>query len=390
MNNKINVVCPSSPWVTYYALDRAYNGYTLFAPMHGSVVWLIDMQGHPVHCWEAAYPVMPYGVLLPNGNLLYCGTDFAGQQKEPGGANKVLVEVDWDGNTVWEYRSRNQHHAFFRMDNGNTMYLGRAIVPDDIAARVKGGMPRAEPNETMSTNSFHEVTPEGKVVWEWFAYEHLDTEVDIMCPFCPRADWTHTNSCFVLPNGDILTTFRHTDTVGIIDKKTGDIKWRWGRGKIAHPHDPTLLENGNILVFDNGFHRREMSQNYSCVVEVNPNTGEFEWEYRDNPSHRFYSFFASGCQRLPNGNTLICDSVGGKFFEVTPDKEKVWEYVNPFYTQDPRRAESGLSNRVFRAYRYGPDYANLKDRELNPNRVELTLREMPMWKEKIEQERRRR
>jgi len=268
MNNKINVVCPSSPWVTYYALDRAYNGYTLFAPMHGSVVWLIDMQGHPVHCWEAAYPVMPYGVLLPNGNLLYCGTDFAGQQKEPGGANKVLVEVDWDGNTVWEYRSRNQHHAFFRMDNGNTMYLGRAIVPDDIAARVKGGMPRAEPNETMSTNSFHEVTPEGKVVWEWFAYEHLDTEVDIMCPFCPRADWTHTNSCFVLPNGDILTTFRHTDTVGIIDKKTGDIKWRWGRGKIAHPHDPTLLENGNILVFDNGFHRREMSQNYSCVVEV--------------------------------------------------------------------------------------------------------------------------
>ena len=37
----------------------------------------------------------------------------------------------------------------------------------------------------------------------------------------------------------------------------------------------------------------------------------------------------SGTQRLPNGDTLICAGVSGTIFEVTPEKETVWEYVNP-------------------------------------------------------------
>ncbi len=37
----------------------------------------------------------------------------------------------------------------------------------------------------------------------------------------------------------------------------------------------------------------------------------------------------SGANRLPNGNTLICESVDGTIFEVTPKKETVWKYVNP-------------------------------------------------------------
>jgi hypothetical protein len=38
----------------------------------------------------------------------------------------------------------------------------------------------------------------------------------------------------------------------------------------------------------------------------------------------------SGCQRLPSGNTIICESDNGRFFEVTPDNEIVWEYENPY------------------------------------------------------------
>jgi hypothetical protein len=37
----------------------------------------------------------------------------------------------------------------------------------------------------------------------------------------------------------------------------------------------------------------------------------------------------SGAQRLPNGDTLICSGTSGTVFEVTPDKETVWKYVNP-------------------------------------------------------------
>jgi len=43
----------------------------------------------------------------------------------------------------------------------------------------------------------------------------------------------------------------------------------------------------------------------------------------------FYSSFISGAQRLANGNTLICSGANGTFFEVTPEHEMVWKYVNP-------------------------------------------------------------
>ena len=138
MNDRMNVACPASPWVTYYVPDKAYNGYTLFTPMGSSVAWLIDMQGHPIHCWEMAYPNSGSRELLPNGNLIYGGTDLAGPRAESGNPYAVLVEADWDGNVIWEYRDPEHHHGFFRMDNGNTMVLRHIRVPDEITRRVKG------------------------------------------------------------------------------------------------------------------------------------------------------------------------------------------------------------------------------------------------------------
>ena len=41
----------------------------------------------------------------------------------------------------------------------------------------------------------------------------------------------------------------------------------------------------------------------------------------------------SGSQKLPNGNILINEAETGRFFQVTPDGEIVWEYINPFFKQ---------------------------------------------------------
>jgi len=253
--SKMNIARPSSPWVGYHVPDKAYNGYTLFTPKGGSVAWLIDMEGRCVHCWEMPYRAGEYGVLLPSGNLLYGGHVIPRPDKL-GGFGGVLLEVDWDGNIVWKYEDIYLHHDFCRMDNGNTMILRLVRIPDEIAAKVRGGLPGTGQEGVMWTDSFQEITPAGEVVWEWLGYEHLDPEVDVICPLCPRGEWTHGNACFVLPNGDILTSFRRTDTIAIIDKSTGNIRWRWGPGELAHQHNPTLLDNGNILVFDNGAHRR--------------------------------------------------------------------------------------------------------------------------------------
>jgi hypothetical protein len=209
----------------------------------------------------------------------------------------------------------------------------------------------------MWTDGFQEISPTGEVIWKWLAYEHLDPEIDILCPLCPRDRWTNANALYVLPDGNILTSFRLTNTIAIIDKITGDIKWRWGQRTIAHQHNPTLLDNGNILLFDNGAHRNVTSHNFSRVIEVNPTTGKIEWEFKEDPPFDLYSFVCSGAQRLPNGNTLICEATMGRIFEISHEKELVWEYVNPLYYD---HHVYGRNNMVFRAYRYSPDYPGLK------------------------------
>jgi hypothetical protein len=66
----------------------------------------------------------------------------------------------------------------------------------------------------------------------------------------------------------------------------------------------------------------------------------------------FFSSYISGVQRLPNGNTLICEGLTGRIFEVTPGREIVWEYISPHF--HPMQV-FGVSNAVFRAFRYGPE-----------------------------------
>ena len=53
----------------------------------------------------------------------------------------------------------------------------------------------------------------------------------------------------------------------------------------------------------------------------------------------------------------------GRVFEVTHQGEMVWEYVNPFYGPDER---FGNVNRLFRAYRYGPDFPGFDGKNLDP------------------------
>ena len=353
-----------------YVPHKAYNGYTLFSPKGAEKTWLIDMQGRFVHCWQAPYKPGEHAVLLPNGHLLYAGRLEDGPLAGVfGGAGGVLLELDWNGDEVWRYEDPFMHHDFCRMDNGNTMVLRWEEIPKDVAAKVKGGVPGTERDGVIWGDAFQEIDRDGNMVWEWHGYDHLDPEEYVICPLCRRADWTHCNNCEVLPDGNILTTSFTMNSILIIDKNTGAIKWRWGQEELGHPHNPTLLDNGNVLVFDNGLHRPMINQTYSRILEVEQETGKIVWEYMDATPTYFSAPFISGSQRLPNGNTFICTGPTGHFFEVTKGGEIVWEYINPFFYQIPME-RIGYSNLVFRAHRYAPDYPGLKGQELDAKRFE--------------------
>lgn len=349
----------------YHDRRKAFDGYTLFNPIFGGKdVWLVDMEGRFVHQWRLPYSPK-HGRILPNGNLL-CGCRIPGGPLDDfGGSMAKLLEIDLNGNIVWQYNDRYLSHDFSRMNNGNTMILRWVATPDEIAKRVEGGLQGTERDGIMWGDSLQEITPDGKVVWEWIGYEHMDPKVDILCPLCGRERWANANSVFVMDNGDVLLSVRFINTILIIDKKTGKIKWRWGPGEIAHSHDAQVLQNGNILLFDNGMHRnsrgdRADTLTHSRVIELDPQTKEIVWEYKDEVLTNFHSPVCSGCQRLPNGNTLICEAVTGRIFEITSDGETVWEYVVPFYRKHPAY---GLTNLTFRANRYGPDYEGFKGKD---------------------------
>jgi hypothetical protein len=332
--------------------ERALQGYTLFTPQfRGGPPLLIDMEGNVVHEWRTPLRA-GYASLLPNGNLLVlCRTPeskwpFPVWQLVRAGA---IMELDWDGNVIWEVRNPDHHHDARLMRNGNVLMLCIEEVPADVAANVQGGLPGTEHQGVMYSDKVVEMTKEGDVVWEWHAWQHLEPESARITPQDWREEWTHANTVQELPDGDILVSFRNISTIAIIERRTDKIRWCLGPEMLAQQHYPNHLPNGNILVFDNGVHRADNPFTFSRVLEIEPATKRIVWSYRDRPMFNFFSPYESSAQRLPNGNTFVCEGVSGRLFEVTPEREVVWEYINPYF------GEAGLlgeNNWLFRAFRY--------------------------------------
>jgi hypothetical protein len=140
-------------------------------------------------------------------------------------------------------------------------------------------------------------------------------------------EWMHSNSLQVAPTGVILMSVRHLDTVLAISPQFDRIAWRIGRfgsdfafpspsDKFYHEHFARMLENGNLLLFDNGDGRpaAEGGQ-YSRALELSLDwdsmTATKVWEYRHQvgtsggaPVYK-YADKVGAAQRLENGNTLV-------------------------------------------------------------------------------------
>ena len=254
----------------------------------------------------------------------------------------------------------------------------------------------------------YEVTWDGDIVWEWACSDHFDDfgfseeaknamfrNPNMVIGEGKVGDWMHLNSMSTLgPNrwydaGDnrfhpdnIIFDGRQTNIIAILEKSSGNIVWQLGPdyngtaalkelGWIIGQHHAHMIPKGlpgagNILVFDNGGfagygnpnpgavtgHNNAL-RDYSRVLEFDPISLAIVWQYSYSEagyipkmnSHNFYSPLISAAQRLPNGNTMITEGSGGRFFEVTSDHEIVWEYISPYFGKDNR------GNHVYRAYR---------------------------------------
>ncbi len=358
-----------------YNKEKAYNGVTLYTSGHAQKAFLISMKGQILHEWHLPFsrvwtnpPHITFPAsddfifwmraqLYPNGDLLAM---YIGVEDTPAGYG--LVKVDKDSRMIWKYAER-VHHDLDVGSDGKIYTLIQGITKEKIP-----GIKLAPP---LMYDSIVVLSADGQEIKRLSiteAFRHSDFSHVLTLPVeVPRGNFLHTNTVEVLDErtaeqfpflekGQVLISMREIDTIAVIDLDKEQVVWVT-RGPWHRQHDPDFLPNGNMLIFDNRGHYGKGGG--SRVIEFDPITMDIIWQYTGDQKDRFYSWVMASQQRLPNGNTLITESMRGRLFEVTQEKEIVWEFINPKRSPDDRVAL------VQWAQRFHPDSLKFEFSKIN-------------------------
>jgi hypothetical protein len=336
----------SARGITVNDADKAFGGYTLFASGHDSAAYLIDMQGQVAHQWRLPFsqvwdassvvrkpqpdPLISFDKvhLFPNGDLLAV---YSGVGNTPWGLG--LVKMNKDSQVLWKFLDRVHHDVEVGAD-GRIYTLTHRVRNEPVADMAQLETPMIEDFLVI-------LTPDGTVERRISLLDAVSASpyrkfLAALSDY-GRGDPLHTNAAKPIDQkiagmpdswqpGDVLLSFREAGLLAVIDPRQGRLVWAL-RGPWMGQHDPSLLPNGHILLFDNLGEVGPYGS--SRVLEVDPSNGAIAWDYDGVEDHPLESVLRSNAQRLPNGNTLITESDGGRLVEVTPKGEIAWEYLNP-------------------------------------------------------------
>ena len=240
---------------------------------------------------------------------------------------QVLSTVDALGEPLVEIATADLgvdglHHDFDVLPSGNVLLLGfdfREVEYEDLGTVLVAG------------DIVIEVTPQGDIVWEWNAFDHLDPQrrrdgftTPLLNPTTGELgyDWTHGNAVVYEPRTDtFLVSMRHQDWILRVDHESGDVVWRFGEeGDFSldvgtwpfHQHSPQWQEDGTLLLYDNGVGNPglddELERSRAVRYEVNFERMAVSQAWDDTAYETFVSVIAGDADRLPNGNLLVTDS----------------------------------------------------------------------------------
>ena len=329
---------PAGDGVVFHSEQHAHPGWNLYCAGHLPEAYLMDMEGHVVHSWrvtfeqafpgvelqEDAYPnaraVLRAIKLLPDGDLLAI---FEGQG---------IVRLNSNSEIVWSLFN-GAHHAVTTWDDGNIYLLTRKAV---ILEEIAGGRPILEEFITV-------LMPTGETVRTISLLEALRrSEFALLARQAEEigGDFFHTNDIELLPPGTefprgvvrkdptALVSSRSMHALVLVNLSTEAIDWV-SIGLLQRQHDPSLLPNGNLLVFDN-----RVESVGSRAVEFDPLTHRVVWAYPPSDTPELFSFCCGNAQRLPNGNTLLTFAGPARAIEVSPDGQIAWDFRSPHQTED--------------------------------------------------------
>ena len=181
-------------------------------------------------------------------------------------------------------------------------------------------------------------------------------------------DGRHRGRSPYFKKGNMLTSFRNLSTIAIIDLELRQVVWAMSDAWMFQ-HDPRMLENGRMLIFDNYYRGLSLADSlpYSRVVEFNPFTRDVYWSYEGDRTTPFFSSLMGTNQPLPNGNVLITESDFGRAFEVTRGGEIVWEFNSPHISGENDEFVATIPEMI----RLAPDFP------VNNTKVDSSLKKDP-------------
>lgn len=318
----------------------------------------------------------------------------------------VIVEVDQQGNVIWQWSFFD--HVVQDIDATKTATYG--VVKDNpgrIDLNIRGN----------------------SVKKDWLHCNSLDynPDLDLIVINSVHGEF------YVIDHGNTFTAGDPTGSIALAASSKGNFLYRFGDpAKYDQGDPPSVLDNwekataghkqlggshniqwiksglpgaGNFLIFNNAENFFELTPQ-SYIMEINPylnsagvTTSNFVnppsalyntvsspdgnlmkekknvskqvvWSFSSKNNTSFYSTIGSSCQRLSNGNTLVCSMNDGHFFEVYPgDTSIVWEYINPMTRDGVKKIKKDnypTYNGVFRAYRYTNTHPALVGKDLTP------------------------
>jgi len=322
--------------VTRHERERAHAGLNLYTSGHAPEALLVDMQGQVLHRWKKdfleVWPDFPPELTTPglqywrrahlfeNGDLLAIHEGLG------------IVKLDRDSNVLWA-RANRAHHDLEVVSDGRIYVLTREA---HVVSRVHPTTPVLEDFIVVLDADGEE----RRRVSLLECVERSDLALDLGAQLERNRDLFHTNSLEVLDGslaervsafrrGNVLVSFRHLNLIAVVDMRDQRLVWA-AQGEWRAQHDPSVLANGQLLLFDNaGTPDPEGGAPASTVLALDPADLSVAWRYRGSALDPFYSETCGTAQRLPGGTTLITESDAGRAFEVTPEGEIVWEFWNP-------------------------------------------------------------
>lgn len=301
---KVNVIESNNPSSCFFYLSAPSTISTGEDPY----LAILDNYGTPVF-YRKIEPTAQTFYKTRDGRMAY----FSGYPRKLYFLNDYLdimdsIGLSGDGNIL-------DTHDYFVTEDQHIILLGYRQRLVDMRSVVEGGQEFA----TVKDLVIQEFDRDKNLIFNWNSADHFQitdaNEASIYVDFTSSViDYVHVNSVFVDSDTSLLVSSRYLEEITKIDRRSGEVIWRLG-GKnnqflfindpigFSHQHSINKLENGNILLFDNGnLHENTVSSIVEYELDENNKTATLV--KRIHHDSDVYVNFLGYTQEVKSGNYI--------------------------------------------------------------------------------------